>query len=207
MIYLVRHGQTKWNKSSIFRGQSDIPLNETGYRQAQLTAYYMKEKNFNHVYSSPLSRSFETAKKIADAKGLEVEIVENFKDISFGDWEGKELEIVKSEDPKNYFTYRNDPEKASFPGGESLTQCFERSYRSFYNLILNNKDDMVIVTHRVIIKMILIGILNLSLKAFWQLQVDTCSITEIYQKDMLFVLRKMNDTCHLEDRDSLKPDF
>ncbi len=207
MIYLIRHGQTAWNKSTIFRGQKDIPLDEYGHKQAKLTAKYLKDKNIKYIFSSPLSRAMDTAKYLSDVKGITIKKVEEYKDINFGNWEGKDFDWVRNNDPDTYYLYKNEPERVVFPDGESLNHCFERSFERFYSMVKELQDNIAIVTHRVIIKLLLIGVLHLSLKAFWQLQIDTCSITELYHKDLFFVLRKMNFTCHLDDTDKIKPDF
>ena len=206
MIYLVRHGQTKWNKGGVFRGHKDIPLDNKGFKQAKQVAEYLKNKQIKKIFSSPLSRATQTAEVIANKTGVNIEIKENFIDLNFGKWEGHEIDWVANNDPHNYHLYKNEPEKAIFPDGESLTNCLERSYRAFYNLVEEYQDDIIIVTHRVIIKLLLIGVLGLSLNAFWQLHIDTCSTTELTQKSMHFVIRKMNNTCHLDDME-LKPDF
>ena len=64
-IYLVRHGQTAWNKEEIFRGRTDIPLDETGLRQAELAGQYFKDLKVHGIYSSPLTRAWQTAERIA----------------------------------------------------------------------------------------------------------------------------------------------
>ena len=64
-VYLVRHGQTAWNREEIFRGRADIPLNETGRKEALLTGQYLRGVKVDSIYSSPLSRALETAETIA----------------------------------------------------------------------------------------------------------------------------------------------
>ena len=60
-IYIMRHGETKWNKRSKLQGQVDIPLAPKGIEQAQMTAEGMKEIPFDHIFSSPLKRAYKTA--------------------------------------------------------------------------------------------------------------------------------------------------
>ena len=64
-IYLVRHGQTAWNKEEIFRGRTDVPLDESGRKQAELVGKYFREMEIHAIYSSPLARAWETAQAIA----------------------------------------------------------------------------------------------------------------------------------------------
>ena len=206
-VYLIRHGQTRWNKNTIFRGHKDIPLDETGILQAEKTANYLKDFGIEKIYSSPLLRAYQTAKKISESTGIQIEKIPELTDINFGQWEGKDLNWVKKNDPENYFNYKYDPEIASFPGGESMSECFERSYKVFFKLLSNNGKKIAIVTHRVILKMILLGILGLSLKAFWQLQLDTCSISEVYTKKSTIIIKCLNSVCHLNNLSDNKVDF
>ena len=95
-IYLVRHGETQWNKEEVFRGRKDIPLNETGRKQAAQAGAYFREVPVKRIISSPLSRAVETAQGIATATGVPVERVGELTDINFGIWEGLSLKEVES---------------------------------------------------------------------------------------------------------------
>ena len=80
-IYLVRHGQTAWNKEEIFRGRTDVPLDETGLKQAELAGEYFKGMEIHGIYSSSLSRAWETAQKIAEFHDLKVQPLQGIIDI------------------------------------------------------------------------------------------------------------------------------
>ena len=61
-IFIVRHGQTEWNKINRVQGTSDIRLNETGIQQAKRTSHYFKDLKFDALITSPLQRTIETGK-------------------------------------------------------------------------------------------------------------------------------------------------
>lgn len=69
-LYILRHGETEWNRLTKLQGRQDIPLNETGRRQAAAVAKYFEDIPVAAVYSSPLSRARETAKIISDIHGF-----------------------------------------------------------------------------------------------------------------------------------------
>lgn len=70
LLYLVRHGETDWNAQRRIQGSTDIPLNDTGRRQAADAAELLARRRFDAVVASPLSRAAETGAIIADRLGL-----------------------------------------------------------------------------------------------------------------------------------------
>ncbi len=87
-IYLVRHGETDWNRDKRFQGQTDIPLNQTGRDQAQLIIPYMSRLKIETVFSSNLSRAVETAEiATADLK-LHIQKDTRLRETNIGEAEG-----------------------------------------------------------------------------------------------------------------------
>ncbi|MCA1440588.1 histidine phosphatase family protein [Ensifer sp. IC4062] len=108
LVYMVRHGQTDWNAESRLQGQKDIPLNETGRRQATGNGVALAEilgreaNNFDFV-ASPLGRTRETMERLRHAMGLDplsYRIDDRLKEVSFGDWEGYTLPELKRQVPQ-----------------------------------------------------------------------------------------------------------
>jgi broad specificity phosphatase PhoE len=87
-ILLVRHGETDWNLEGRVQGQTDRPLNETGRRQATELAAALADEPVDAVYSSDLVRAHETARIIAERKGLGVTVIPELREKDFGTWEG-----------------------------------------------------------------------------------------------------------------------
>ena len=111
VILLIRHGNTKYNKEKIFRGHTDIPLDDTGLEQAEKTGRLLSDIDISDVYCSPLSRAVQTAEKISGHQKRLVNIIEEkgFLDLSFGDWEGKSFEDARKEYPDIYNTWVRKP--------------------------------------------------------------------------------------------------
>ena len=80
-LYFVRHGETVWNTERRYQGMTDIELSEEGIKQAQCVAERFKNIKIDKIYASPLKRAMETAKKIADEKGLDIIAEKNFREI------------------------------------------------------------------------------------------------------------------------------
>lgn len=88
-LVLVRHGETEWNRLKRVQGRTDIPLNDTGRRQARATAERLTGEHFDAVVASPLSRAAETAQIIADGLGIgPIELVDDLVERDYGEAEG-----------------------------------------------------------------------------------------------------------------------
>jgi len=209
-IYLVRHGQTAWNKEEIFRGRTDIPLDETGLKQAELAGEYFKAMVIQGVYSSPLSRAWQTAEPIALFQNLKAQPIEGIIDMSFGNWEGHALQEIERIDPETYRQWREEPHLAKLPGGESLDDVRFRAMAALEWVIKKHPEgSVVLISHRVVNKVLICGILGIDNSHFWQIAQDTAAINLIQYKRGRYVLSFMNETCHLKTlrEEKIKVDF
>jgi broad specificity phosphatase PhoE len=197
-IYLIRHGQTAWNKEEIFRGRMDVPLDQTGLRQAELAAEYFKGMEIHGIYSSPLARAWQTAEKIASPYSVRVQRLEGIIDMNFGNWEGHLHEEIKKMDPETYRQWRDEPHRARLPGGESLDAVRVRAMAAVEEVIQSNSGKtLVLVSHRVVNKVLICGILGLDNSHFWQIGQDTTAINLIRYRNGKYILSLLNETCHL----------
>jgi broad specificity phosphatase PhoE len=198
-IYLVRHGQTAWNREEVFRGRTDVPLNETGLKEAILTGEYFKRLELHAIYSSPLSRAWETAQRIAQFHPLEVQPLDGLMDMSFGGWEGHSLKEIREKDEGRYRMWREEPHRLELPGGETLGQVRVRTMAALEEVIQGHPEKtLVFVSHRVINKVLICGILGIDNSHFWQIGQDTTAINLIQYRNGKYVLAFMNETCHLK---------
>jgi probable phosphoglycerate mutase len=198
-IYLVRHGQTAWNKEEIFRGRTDVPLDETGLKQGDLAGEYFKEMKIDAIYSSPLSRAWQTAEGIARNHNMEVQALPGIIDMSFGNWEGRSHQEIQKMDPETYRLWKEEPHRVILPGGEGLDQVRNRALAALEAVIdKHSGGTVVLVSHRVITKVLLCAILGLDNSHFWQIKQDTTAINRIDYSRGTHVLSLMNETCHLK---------
>jgi len=198
-VYLVRHGTTEWNKEEIFRGRVDCQLNETGRAEAKALAEYFRDANLHGVYTSPLSRAEETARAIAAMKGLQVIPEAAFIDIDFGEWHGLPLREVKEKYPDLYRAWRERPQAVTFPGGENLAQVRARAWEGLQRVVRENPEKTaLIVSHRVVTKILICAVLGLDDSHFWQIKQDTTAVNCFEYTRGVFVISLINDTCHLQ---------
>lgn len=197
-VYLVRHGETEWNREGVFRGRKDLPLNETGRAQALKTGGYFAGKDISRIYSSPLSRAVETATPISVASGRPVTAMEEFIDMSFGVWEGLTIDEARTLLPREYETWQTKPARFSIEGGESLAGVRKRVRKGLAAALSAAHGDIVIVTHRVVCKVLTLCLLGVSNGLFWTIRCDPCSITLAETNGAGYVFHFINDTCHLK---------
>ncbi len=130
MIYLLRHGQTEWNRDRRLQGQGNSALTDLGRAQAELMADLLareiSEPRKFRLVSSPLQRARETAEAVAGRLGLEIEFDARLAEISLGEWEGRFYRDVQAECAP--LLVGSTPYDWYFraPGGESLEAMTER---------------------------------------------------------------------------------
>ncbi len=198
-VYLVRHGQTAWNKSEIFRGRVDVPLNDIGLKEAELAAEYFRGRKVDAIYSSPISRAVQTAEKIAGVLGLKILLHPGITDMSFGDWEGRPIKEVEGSDADRFRLWRERPDLLKVPGGERLDEVRTRAMAALEEVIQTHAHGTVImVSHRVVTKVLICAILGLDDSHFWQIDQDATAINLVRYKDGKYALSLMNETCHLK---------
>jgi len=196
-IILARHGETELNVKQVFRGRIDIKLNETGLRQSELLAEYLSGVNIDAVYSSPLRRALNTAEVIASYHKLEVEIAPDLIDFDFGKWQGLPHQEVKHRYKKLYAQWLENPHRIKMPDGESLSDVRERALTVVDEVVAKHEGRVVLVSHRVVNKVLICALLGLDNSHFWNIKHDTCGTTTFAYQNERFILTKHNDTFYL----------
>ena len=195
-LILVRHGETQWNKENVFRGLSDVPLNEHGVRQAEALGRFFEGVDFAAIYTSRLKRALDTARAIARAQKSEriIRNDEGLLDIHRGQWEGLRHEEAKAKFPELYEKWFSSPENVTFPGGENLGTVGMRAMRSIDRISREYSGKTVIlVTHHVVLRVILCGLLDVGVSHFRRFEAFPASVSEVEQQYGKWVLMKLND--------------
>ena len=183
----------------MFRGRKDIPLNETGKMQAETTAAFFRNKEIKAIFSSPLSRAFEMARIIGSGVGAPVQTKEEFNDMAFGKWEGLSLAEVEKSYPRELLIWRHWPQKFRITGAENLTRVRKRLIVGLREILDSDYSNVVIVSHRVICKIMILHLLGIANEHFWKMKCDPAAITLIGREGDEVSLYFMNETCHLKD--------
>ncbi|MEO0281781.1 MAG: histidine phosphatase family protein [candidate division WOR-3 bacterium] len=198
-IYLVRHGESEGNRDNKFRGRVDFPLTEIGERQATELREFLKDFEFERIISSPLKRSLQTAQPIADFKKIQIEKDESFNNISLGPWEDLTKEYVEKNFPKEWEIWKKTPEYLDVDGMEKLDDVMERSLKRTKEIVENSKGNILIVTHRAVLKPLVAGILGIPKPYFWKIHFDPASTTIFEYKNGNFMLKNLNINHYLKN--------
>ncbi|MBO6554145.1 MAG: histidine phosphatase family protein [Roseitalea sp.] len=154
-FYMIRHGETDWNREQRFQGQMDIPVNPTGLAQAAAYADMLRAERDDwsgwYFVASPLSRTRTTMEVLREGLGMapgDYALDDDLKEVTFGDWEGHTLEALRDEVP--HLVAAREADKWNFvaPGGESYAIAVDRVRRFLERL----QGPSLIVTHGGIIR-------------------------------------------------------
>ncbi len=199
-VILVRHGQTEWNREERFRGQIDVPLNDTGHWQAEQAARAIKRKySVSAIYSSPLSRALRTAEAIGHAVGVPAQPLSGVTEFNYGGWEGKTPAEVAVTYPDLYRLWLTQPHMAQIPGGEGVTRFRQRVAAAVEGILADQPaGDVVLVAHRMVGRALACHLLGLSDVCVPRLELNTGSISVFEKTDEGWVTMLLNETCHLE---------
>jgi probable phosphoglycerate mutase len=196
-IILARHGETEWNVGQIFRGRIDVDLNQTGMEQARLLGQYLSKRKIEAVFPSPLKRALKTAEAIAGPHHLKVEVSLGLIDFDFGQWQGLAMEQVIARYPELHRQWLDSPDRVTMPEGERLDDVKNRALVVVNESIERYENTVVLVSHRVVHKVLICALLGLDNSYFWNIKLDTCGITTFDYENGRFILAEHNNTSFL----------
>lgn len=147
-VIFVRHGQSEGNLLRVFLGHTDRNLTEFGEEQAKKTAEFLKDRKIDKIYSSDLKRAFNTAKPLADLKGIDIIKTEGLREIFAGYWENIPINDIKEKYAESYNTWMNNIGRARHEGGESVIELQERIKNEVLRIVSENDNKTIaIFTH------------------------------------------------------------
>jgi len=193
-LFLVRHGQTAWSAERRYQGSTDIPLNETGLRQAEALARHFAAKGIAAIYSSDLQRALQTAAVIGQAAGLAVIPDARFRETSFGEWEGKTYMEMQQQWPRELAAWQRDPIANTPPGGESLADLLQRAASGLRAIEQKHQDQTVlVVAHGGVLRAALCSALDWPSPTFWRIELGSASFSELHLYGDTATIALLND--------------
>lgn len=199
-LLLVRHGETDHNRRLRALGRADIPLNETGRRQAHCLSEALSSAPLAAVYSSPLVRTRETASRIAAVHDLDVQVDAGLIEMDIGEVEGLTFPEIRERFPALAENWGGkDGPIFQMPGGERLIDVQTRAINTIDTLAARHSDQTICtVTHNFVILSFLASVLRIELADFRRLRHAVAAIAEIEVHPGRSRVVRLNDTCHLD---------
>lgn len=198
-IYLIRHGQTDYNKMGVAQGSGvDTSLNELGRAQAEAFYEAYKDVNFDKIYTSSLRRTVETVSQFIE-KGIPYEQLSGLNEFSWGKKEGKPFQ---DEDQDHYLAVTNAWKEgdltAAIEGGENPLQVSERQQKALEHIMAQKEEKTILICmHGRAMRVLLCNMLNYDLSQMDTFEhTNTCLYKVVYSESIFDVVIH-NDTGHL----------
>ena len=189
-IIVVRHGETDFNKTRIFQGQQQLPLNAKGRAQAREVAANLHQYAITHVYCSGLVRARETAEIIDKSFLLPIEIDNRLNERDWGTWQNKKREELSSQDDTLKNIWRKENLDENPYQGESTRDLMLRVEAFLKYLVIKHaaSDVILLVTHGGPMRMMVGIIKGLQDKDYLEKDIENCQILRIYYDNSRFTL-------------------
>ena len=202
-LWLVRHGATVNNAEARFTGQTDIELSAIGQLQVEALTARLANTSFDAIVASDLLRARQTALPIAAACGLSVVWDRRLREIAMGEWEGRTLEDVRSQNAERFALWQSAPADCPPPGGEALRTvrsrvvdaldaCYER----------HPYGEVLWVTHGGVLSVLVAHVLGMELTVDGRLRRDNAAISQVCVSDSGMQIALWNNTMHLSETTS-----
>jgi alpha-ribazole phosphatase len=184
-IILLRHGEPEAKGSllseKIFRGITDDPLTQKGWRQ--MSAALHSFSDIDQIFSSPLKRCADFARQFSSEHSLPIEIIDNLKEINFGQWEGQSVQTISDNYSEQLKIFWEKPLEYTPPDGEPVLDFQKRVIFAWNELLVSQKGKTcLLVTHGGVQKMVLAEVLKMPIEAIHNIEVPyaCCSTFQIY---------------------------
>ncbi|HLE15652.1 MAG TPA: alpha-ribazole phosphatase [Anaerolineales bacterium] len=168
-LILIRHGETDWNTTGRWQGQTDVPLNERGRQQARQLVADLAGMQIDAIYSSDLGRARDTAAPLSQAAGLPVIVDSRLREIHQGEWQGQLFDEIEARYAEALRSRREDPLNLAPPGGETVAQVRARVLRCLEQILKRHPDEsVVIVSHGFVLGLLRAHLLGEPVGMAWE---------------------------------------
>jgi len=207
-LYLVRHGATVLSAEDRFAGITDVPLSEEGRGQVRRLAQRLSKEPIAAFYASPMGRTMETGRILAEPHGLPVAPRDGLREINHGRWEEKTRAEVEKLYPEEYVRWETDPFSFAPEGGESGLAVTARALPALLEIVSAHPGEHVaIASHKATIRLLVCSILGFDARTYRdRLDQSPASLNILDFKDLTRArLTLFNDTSHYAATDSAVP--
>ena len=207
-IIMIRHGESESNKTHVFTGQLNTPLTELGRHQAALAAKALSNVKIDKIYSSDLSRAYDTGNAVATAKNLHIIKDENLREIYAGEWENLPFDSIKELYPEDYNIWMNNIGAARCTGGESVAELYDRIVAEVIRIAKENEGKTVcLATHATPVRVVCAYASNIPSERLCEEPFPgNASISIFEYENGILTAKVKGDTSHLLGFETFLPD-
>jgi len=201
-LYLVRHGATQLSAENRFAGAVGVELSDEGREQVKRLARRLADERIAAAYTSPLSRTRETAQILAAPHRLELRPRDGLREISHGRWEGLSRAEVEQRFGDEYAAWEQDPFTFAPQGGESGLGVLSRALPVIREIVLAHPDETVlVVSHKATLRLLMSSLLGFDPRGYRdRLDQSPACLNVLDFKDAVRArLMLFNDVSHYQD--------
>ena len=197
-VCIIRHGETAWNQEQRIQGQTDIPINQRGRIQAESVALKAAQYKFKAIYSSDLSRAYETARLLFEQAEHSVIRASQLRERHFGIFQGKLKEEIAHQCPEGYSRYLKRDIHYDFECGESILAFAKRSMAIFDELAAKHANQQIaVVCHAGLLDIMYRHVTGRSLESERDFVIPNCALNWFHHDGTDWHLDTWNDHLHL----------
>ncbi len=197
---LIRHATTQANEHKKLSGFHESEISQKGKSEIEALTKELGNYTIDAIYTSPSRRALETVQQIADKHGLSTQIIEELREIYFGDFEGLSFQMISERYPDEMAKMIELGDHYSYPSGESLVQSYERVSKRVDHMKKVHKEQTVLIcAHAGTLRNILSHLIIRSPKLHWHFKIDNASLTVVTIEDDFAVIEKLNDTYFIKN--------
>lgn len=179
-LTLVRHGESEWNAARKIQGHLDSGLSQAGRDQARLLRDYLDIEAYETVYSSDLSRAWQTAELATGLEREQITRTPKLREHCFGRWQGLSADEVRERYPEEWSAYRGDPLHNRPEGGESVMDLRDRMSALLDEWHARHDGETILAfTHGGVVRMATLVTMGLPVSPWGVLRVANTGVTRV----------------------------
>ena len=177
-VDLLRHGECEGGHC--YRGSIDVALNEFGRQQMQQRIEKYKSP-WQQIICSPLIRCADFARSLAEHEHLPITVEKNLREISFGDWEGRNIDEVWQKEQSSVEAWGQDPVACPPPNGEAADVFYHRVVMAFENVLTQCAGQhSLLISHGGVMRALLVYVLGMPVKEMNRFDVPFACFSRIH---------------------------
>ena len=178
--YLMRHGQTDYNRRRCFYGSHDVSINEQGQADSKQLALLMQEHPVDVIYTSCLKRTQETAQLAFPDR--QVKAIADFDERGFGQWEGLTADEIEAAFPEVWQAWLEAPFEVTPPEAEVFADFRTRVWAATDHLLDTTDESMALVAHLGVLRLIYQRLVDPE-AVFWNIDVPQGRVLLLEERD------------------------